>query len=140
MPNKRGRFWLTPPELYEQLDQEFHFDFDPCPCPRPENYNSLVLPWGKTNYVNPPFNKIDSPFGGPTAFFRKAIEEREKGNTSVLILPVRHYIDLALKAGAELRPAGRVRWLEVDTKQPWPSPHPAAVFVIRGKDNPDKKQ
>lgn len=32
--------WTTPPELYAELDHEFHFDFDPCPsnptrqCPK----------------------------------------------------------------------------------------------------------
>ena len=69
----RSRCWLTPPDVYDKLDNEFHFDFDPCPYPQPENYNSLCLPWRKTNYVNPPFNKVDSPHGGPTAFLRKAM-------------------------------------------------------------------
>ena len=27
------KYWLTPPELYKKLDNEFNFDFDPCPCP-----------------------------------------------------------------------------------------------------------
>lgn len=128
------RYWLTPADIYKKLNDEFHFDFDPCPCPRPENYNSLVLPWGKSNYVNPPFNRVDSPFGGPTAFLRKAIDEQQSGNTSVLLLPVRAYINLALEAGAELRSMKRVRWLDVDTKEPWRSPHSVAAFVFRGKD------
>jgi hypothetical protein len=127
------RYWLTPPEIYKKLDDEFHFDFDPCPCPRPDGYNSLILPWGKSNYVNPPFCKVDGPYGGPTAFLKKAVEEQKEGKTSVIILPVRYYINIALEAGAEIRSAGRVRWLDVDTKEEWKSPHPAAVFILKGK-------
>ncbi len=30
--NPDGRhYWLTPPQLFKALDEEFHFDFDPCP-------------------------------------------------------------------------------------------------------------
>ena len=105
------RYWLTPPELYAKLDAEFTFDFDPCPYPRPEEYNSLVIPWGKSNYVNPPFCMKDAPFGGPSAFARKAIAERDAGNTSVIVLPLPNSLGLLLKAGAELRYVGKVHWL-----------------------------
>ena len=46
-----SRFWKTPPELYNSLDQEFNFDFDPCPCPRPQGYNSLDKDWKEMNYL-----------------------------------------------------------------------------------------
>lgn len=29
----KKEYWITPPEIYKALDQEFHFDFDPCPYP-----------------------------------------------------------------------------------------------------------
>ena len=32
-----SKYWITPPDLYERLDAEFHFDFDPCPYPRGRN-------------------------------------------------------------------------------------------------------
>ena len=28
-----GQYWLTPPDLFKKLDDEFHFNFDPCPYP-----------------------------------------------------------------------------------------------------------
>ncbi len=126
MSKKHNRFWCTPDETYAALHREFRFTFDPCPCPRPEGYNSLVEPWGERNYVNPPFLKIDAPFGGPSAFVRKAIAERDAGNLSVVILPVPWSIGLLLRAGAEIRDGGDVRWIDADTGA-WPTESTAAA-------------
>jgi len=68
-----NRYWITPPELYQTLDDEFGFDFDPCPFPREDNYNSLELPWGKMNYCNPPFRKT----GGNAHKHKWTDEERD---------------------------------------------------------------
>ena len=127
-----GRYWLTPPELYKKLDDEFQFDFDPCPYPIVPGYDSLQLPWGTMNYCNPPFRKTDGNFHGPTAFVRKAIAEQKRGNGTVLLLPAQSYINLLLEAGAELRPAGRTRFLEVTTHEPLRSPSPTIIAVLRG--------
>lgn len=70
-------FWLTPPEIYTVLNEEFNFDFDPCPYPRPEDYNSLDIEWGQSSYVNPPFRKKDTPDGrGPTALKQASAQNR----------------------------------------------------------------
>lgn len=126
-----AQYWLTPPELYQHLDSEFRFDFDPCPCPRPPNYNSLVLPWGYSNYVNPPFNSKDSPFGGPSAFVRKAIEEQRAGKTSVFVLPLPWNVGLLLQAGAEFRYGGDVRWLSTVDGRRCPRKAPQGIFILR---------
>lgn len=127
-----GRYWLTPPDLWQQLNEEFHFDFDPCPCPRPPEYNSLVVPWGKSNFVNPPFLHSDAPHGGPASFARKAIEEAQAGKTSVLILPVPWSIHLLMAAGAEIRYGGKVRWLEVETGEACKRNAPQVIAIVRG--------
>ena len=124
------RYWLTPPDVYQSLDGEFHFDFDPCPYPRKSGYDGLTIEWGNSNYVNPPFRSKD---GSPTGFARKAIAEADKGKTSVLLIPVPSYVNLLLEAGAEVRSAGRVRWLEVETKEPYKSTSPIGCFILRGK-------
>lgn len=129
-----GKYWKTPIGLYRQLDEEFHFDFDPCPYPKPEGYNSLKLSWGKMNYCNPPFRKTDGNTDGPTAFVRKAITEKEKGNSTVLLLPVQSYVNLLLEAGAELRPAGRTRFLEVETGEALPGPSPTFLAILKGNE------
>ncbi|MBA7641874.1 hypothetical protein ES703_49559 [subsurface metagenome] len=129
-PRAKSEFWITPKPLYESLNDEFAFDFDPCPYPRPPGYNSLDKPWGKMNYVNPPFRKADGPFGGPTAFARKAIEEKDKGNRSVLLLPVQSYVNLLLDAGARVRPLGRVKWLNGVSGQEVKDPSTVCIFVL----------
>ena len=127
-----SRYWLTPPELYAEQNREYGFDFDPCPNPRPDGYNSLELPWGQMNYCNPPFRKTEGNTHGPTAFVRKAISEQAQGKSTVLLIPAQSYINLLLAAGAELRPAGRTRFLEVETREPLPGPSPTILAVLRG--------
>jgi hypothetical protein len=128
---RAARYWLTPSDFYAALDAEFGFDFDPCPCPKPDELNSLVIPWGASNYVNPPFLKSDAPHGGPSSFVRKAIAERAEGKTSVMVLPLPWNLGLLMAAGAELRYGGIVRWLDVDTKAPCPRRAPQLVAVLR---------
>jgi hypothetical protein len=132
----RPRYWLTPPDIYHGLDQEFKFDFNPCPYPYEKD--GIEAPWGNSNYINPPFCKADIKNGhGPGAFVRKAIEEQKNGKTSVLIMPVPLYVHLLLKAHAELRPLGRVQWLEVESKKPMTkhmNPSPCAIFILKGDE------
>jgi len=132
-----ARYWITPPELYKKLDDEFHFDFDPCPYPKPEGYSSLIHPWGMMNYCNPPFRKVDGNRDGPTSFVRKAIRECATGKSTVLLLPVQSYINLLLEAGAELRSAGRTRFLEAETSESLPSPSPTILAILRGNKGGD---
>jgi hypothetical protein len=127
-----NRFWITPPAFYHALDREFHFDFDPCPCPRPKSFNSLVVPWGKSNYVNPPFLKSDAPHGGPAAFVRKAIAEQRTGKTCVFVLPLPWNLGLLMDAGAELRYGGFVHWLDARTAKPCKRKAPQVIAILRG--------
>jgi hypothetical protein len=133
-----GKYWLTPDHIYDPLNAEFNFDFDPCPYPRPPNFDSLQVDWGQSNYCNPPFSSDAERSGGdkgvgPTAWMRKAIAEMYKGRTSVVMLPVPHYVNLALEAGGEIRSLGRVRWLETTTGEPMKSPFAIGAFILRGR-------
>jgi hypothetical protein len=123
--------WITPPEIYAELDAEFHFDYDPCPFPKPKDYDGIKSEWGNSNYVNPPFHRENGI--GPTAFVRKAIEENKKGKTVVLTIPTQSYVNLLLEAGAEVRSLGRVKWLHTVTREPMKGPSPITAFILRNR-------
>lgn len=115
--NKDGKhYWLTPPEMMKELNEEFNFDFDACPYPKPESFDGLACEWGEVTYVNPPFGSIiqNGKKKGPTAWVRKAIEEHKKGKTIVLVFPTDKWIHYLLKAGASLRSYGDVRWHAIE--------------------------
>lgn len=113
-------YWLTPPELYAQLDAEFQFTFDPCPYPLPEGFDGLTCEWGASNYVNPPFGSIihDGKKKGMTAWVRKAIAEHAKGKRVVMVYPIDKWVLMLLKAilgeHAQVRNLGDVKWLATE--------------------------
>lgn len=111
-----GDEWYTPPELYNQLDQEFKFDFDPCPANRPEGWDGLGMDWGTMNYVNPPYSRKLKE-----AFVKKGIQELRKGKSSVFLLPVSTstvlFHDYIKPNATEIRfIRGRIKFIGVNTK------------------------
>jgi len=78
--------WETPKDLYDELNQEFNFDFDPCPICFDEitpDKDGLLVEWGKRNFINPPYSRRLKE-----AFVKRAVEESDKGNLCVCLLPV----------------------------------------------------
>lgn len=78
--------WETPKELYDELNHIYHFDFDPCPINFGEitpDKDGLLIEWGKMNFVNPPYSRKLKE-----AFVKRAVSELDKGNSSVMLLPV----------------------------------------------------
>ena len=112
--------WKTPIDFYYKLNKEFNFDFDPCPYPKPEDFDGLTSEWGKSSYVNPPFGYIihEGKKKGATAWVRKAIKENEKGKDVVFVYPIDKWILMMIKAGAEIRNLGDIKWLATEDKTP----------------------
>src|SRR5580658_10098132 len=114
----RKHYWLTPPELFAELNAEFEFDFDPCPYPLPEGFDGLTCEWGQSNYVNPPFGAIihQGKKKGPTAWVRKAIEEYSKGKLVVIVFPLQKWRFALLEAlGVEnIRNLGDIHWVAIE--------------------------
>jgi len=125
------RYWITPPELYNKLNNEFHFVEDVCPYPKSPDFDALNREWSSSNFCNPPFHILD---GGPglTPFVRKAISERDKGKTTAFLMPINHPIALMLKAGVEFRYVGRVPFIDTKTGTRNPKPSHIALCVLRG--------
>lgn len=110
--NKDGKhYWLTPEDLMQRLNDEFHFDFDPCPFPKPDDFDGLTAEWGSSNYVNPPFK-------GPTAWVRKAIEEYKKGKKVVFVFPIDKWVHFFIEQGAEIRNLRDVKWCATEDGTP----------------------
>lgn len=138
-------YWLIPPAFIEGLKSEFIFDFDPCPFPRPEGFDGLECDWGTCNWVNPPFTGMAKEPGkrkiGPMAWARKALAERDKGKTSVLIFPIYQVrvISFLEDQGAEIRYAGKIQWLAVEdlTVNPAKSSdiQPCLLLILRPLDD-----
>jgi hypothetical protein len=63
----------------EWLMLNFKDMFDPCP-PNP-SFDGLNIDWKPLNYVNPPYSDV-------TPWILKAIQEKGKGNHSIMLLKV----------------------------------------------------
>jgi hypothetical protein len=73
--------WETPADFLKELKDEFGEMWDPCPL-EPHG-DSLVLPWKKKNFINPPYSlKLKR------LFVEKACEEAKEGKLCVCLLPV----------------------------------------------------
>jgi len=135
--SKDGKhYWLTPPELYRQLNDEFAFTFDPCPYPKPDNFDGLDAEWGKSNYVNPPFGVVlhKGKKKGATAWARKCIEESKKGKKVVMVYPIDKWVLMLLEAGAKVRNLRDVKWIATEDGSVGPGTgRHIACFILDGE-------
>lgn len=70
--------WCTPSKIYKRFMDQGYYD----PCPINHIVDGLSIDWKNWNFVNPPYSQIDK-------WVSKAIEEGNKGNWSIMLLPVR---------------------------------------------------
>ena len=132
--NEASNHWETPEWLYNKLNKEFNFDFDPCPLH--STFDGLTTEWGKSNYINPPYDRILKP-----KFIQKAFDEWQKGKTCVLLIPsatgTKQFHELILPH-AEIRfLKGRIAFKGYNTKGEYSTKnkgkHDSMIIIFRAK-------
>lgn len=120
--------WATPPEIFEQLDAEFHFNLDVCATDHNHkcaNYFTKAddglkkFLGGWRVFCNPPYSQISS-------WVKKAYEESHKpGTVIVLLIPARtdtRYFQEYIYHRAEIRfIKGRLKFGDSKNSAPFPS-------------------
>jgi len=109
--------WQTPKDVYDKLDNEFHFDFDPCPVN--PTFDGLSIEWGNSNFVNPPYGREIGKW------IKKGYEEYLKCKTVVFLVPSRTdtkwWHEYLMKADEIRFVKGRIKFGESATGAPFPS-------------------
>lgn len=87
---KKGDYWGTPQDLYDVLNNEYHFDIDVCANNENhkheryfnEDMNALEQDWSFGScWMNPPYSR-----GNITKFMKKAYEESRNGSIVVALV------------------------------------------------------
>jgi site-specific DNA-methyltransferase (adenine-specific) len=125
----RSDDWATPKDVYDALDQEFHFNDDPCPLLGVSEGTGLLREWGTSVFMNPPYSK-------PTPWVQKAYLESQRGKTVVGLLrgetSTRWFHDWVY-GKAELRfIKGRLRFNDSG-----PAPFPSIIAIWKSEQSRD---
>ena len=117
--------WSTPKDVYDALNEEFHFTLDPCPLGgETEGLPTLFNPWrGHRAFINPPYGRQTG----------KWLSVGREADLAVFLLPARTDVawfhDIVLPHAAEIRfIRGRLTFGEATT----PAPFPSMVVIFRG--------
>lgn len=136
MFSSKTDMWSTPDDLFQKLDDEFHFSVDVCAtkdnakCKQfytPED-DGLSKKWGGYAWCNPPYGRTVGKW------VEKAHSEQMAGNTVVMLLPVRtdtkwFHDHIYKKSGVEIRfIKGRLKFGGAQN----PAPFPSMIVIFRG--------
>lgn len=112
--------WATPKYIYDQAIKKGMFD----PCPLGGHVDGLILDWGKSNFVNPPYSKLRK-------WIEKSIAEHRKGKSVTLLIPARtdtKAFKLLFEYGSSITfITGRLRFNEGG-----PAPFPSMLVELKG--------
>ncbi len=128
--------WATPQEVFDRLNEEFHFTLDPCAtaenakCARffTRAQDGLQQPWVGVVFMNPPYGREIGKW------VRKAFESSLEGATVVCLLPARTdttwFHDYCLRGEVRFI-RGRLKFGGAKVNAPFPS----MVVVFRPGSN-----
>ena len=132
--SRKSDHWQTPPDIYNKLNEEFNFDFDPCPLNA--QVDAMSIPWGKKNFVNPPYSKVKM-------FLNKAEYELSYGNSELCVFLVFANTDtqwfhrfIYNKENIEIRfLPKRIKFLDMNGVQQNSAMRPSMLVIMkRGND------
>lgn len=124
--------WGTPQELFDRLNQEFHFALDVCALPenaKCKRFSSpledgLLQKWSGVCWMNPPYGREIEKW------MQKTLQESERGATVVCLVPARTDTEWWHKyaLNGEIRfIRGRVTFQGAEAIAPFPS----AIVIFR---------
>ncbi len=124
--------WGTPQDLFDRLNQEFHFTLDVCALPEnakckrffSPKENGLLQKWTGFCWMNPPYGREIEQW------MQKALQESERGATVVCLVPARTDTEWWHKYAlqGEIRfIRGRVKFQGANATAPFPS----AIVIFR---------
>lgn len=147
MLTSKSNEWETPQDLYDKLDEEFHFNLDPCSTDKNhkcKNYftikdDGLSKYWfvegGARVFVNPPYGKEIKKW------VKKCYEESKKEYVDVIVMliPARtetKYFHDYIYHKAEIRfIKGRIKFCIDGKPVIWNAPFPSMVVIYRNNKN-----
>lgn len=131
--------WGTPQDLFDALDQEFHFTLDAaasdknhkCKKYYTEEMDGLSHSWeGETVFLNPPYGKTIG------LWMKKAYDENRRGATVVAVVPARtgtRWFHDYVYGKSELRfIKGRLKFTDEDGNAKDPAPFDSMIVIYRG--------
>ena len=91
MFSSKTDLWETPKDLFDKLNNEFHFALDVCATPEnakceefyTKEQDGLKQPWKGTVWCNPPYGRQIGEW------VRRGFFASQSGNTVVMLLPAR---------------------------------------------------
>ena len=132
--------WETPQNLFNKLNDEFHFTLDVCALPQTAKCKEYYTPeidglkqeWEGICWMNPPYGRQIG------IWLKKAYEESLKGITVVCLIPSRtdtkYWHDYCMKSSEIRFVKGRLKFGNSTNSAPFPS-----AIVIFNNDNSDLK-
>lgn len=136
--SSENEVWETPQDLFNKLNDEFHFDIDVCATPENAKCSKFFSPlddglsqdWQGVCWMNPPYGK--KKIG---AWMKKAMEAE---TTVVCLVPSRTdtkwWHEYAMKASEIRFIKGRLKFGDSKNSAPFPS-----AIIVFGKTHKDLK-
>ena len=135
--SSENEVWETPQDLFNRLNDEFHFDIDVCATPENAKCSKFFSPlddslsqdWQGVCWMNPPYGKKIG------VWMKKAMEAK---TTVVCLVPSRTdtkwWHDFAMKANEIRFIKGRLKFGNSKNSAPFPS-----AIIVFGKTHKDLK-